>query len=131
MYILPFPTFAVHIKRKRIMEIIVMKSGTCRKLIERLAAIEEYIRAEKPQILPTPVNDELWFDNEAVCAYLKVSRRTLQRYRSDGTLAYSMVGHKAYYKASEIKRLLDKRSVKRGNESPEFPSEALEISSKE
>jgi hypothetical protein len=113
------------------MEIIVMKSGTCRKLMERLAAIEEYIRADKPQILPTPVKDELWFDNEAVCAYLKVSLRTLQRYRSDGTLAYSMVGHKSYYKASEIKRLLEKRSVKRDNESPELSSEASKISSKE
>jgi hypothetical protein len=114
------------------MEIIVMKSGTYRKLMDRLVAIEEYIRTQRPQIVPVSVTEELWFDNAAVCAYLKISRRTLQRYRSDGTLAYSMIGHKAYYKASEIKRLLEKRHVKRGEvSSEELPAEKSETPSEE
>jgi len=91
-----------------------MKSGTYRELMGRLAAIEEYIRTPKPQQFPT--TDDLWLDNAAVCAYLKVSRRTLQRYRSNGTIAYSMIGHKAYYRGSEVKRMLEKCHTKRGPE---------------
>jgi hypothetical protein len=96
------------------MEIIIMKSGTCRELMGRLAAIEEYVSAQRPQAPRMPTTEELWLDNATVCAYLKISRRTLQRYRSNGTIVYSMIGHKAYYKISEVKRLLEMH-VKRGS----------------
>jgi hypothetical protein len=106
-----------------------MKSGTCRELIGRLAAIEEYIRTEKPR---KPVGDDIWLDNDAVCVWLKISRRTLQRYRSTGTLSYSLIGRKTYYRAAEIKRLLEKTRVKRGDGSPEEQSaHGSETSSKE
>ncbi len=88
-----------------------MKSGAYRELMDRLAAIEEYIRTERER---QSVAEELWLDNEAVCAFLKVSRRTLQRYRSSGTIAYSMIGRKTYYKISEVRRLLE-RYMKYGN----------------
>ena len=97
------------------MEIIVMKSGAYRELMDKIDSIEQYVRTERTQ---KSVADEIWLDNAAVCTYLKVSRRTLQRYRSTGTLAYSLVGRKTYYKASEIKRLLEGKRVRRGEELP-------------
>ena len=56
---------------------------------------------------------EIWLDNEAVCVYLKISKRTLQRYRSNGVIAYSLIGKKTYYTISEIKRLLEEKRIQR------------------
>ncbi len=93
-----------------IMDLIVMKSGAYRTLMEKIDAIEQYVRTERAR---KPAGDDIWLDNDAVCAWLKISRRTLQRYRSTGTLAYSLIGHKTYYKAVEINRLLEQKRVRR------------------
>lgn len=98
------------------MGIIIMRSGDFQALMARIEAIEKYIYQMKPQNLPL---QEIWLDNEAVCAYLKISRRTLQRYRSNGVIAYSLVGKKTYYTISEIKRLLEEKCIMRNSDSLE------------
>ena len=50
-------------------------------------------------------NDELLTDKE-VAHILKVSRRTLSEYRSNGTLPYYVLGGKVLYKRSEIEQAL-------------------------
>lgn len=35
-----------------------------------------------------------WMDNQDVCQQLRISPRTLQTLRDNGTLAYSQIGHK-------------------------------------
>ena len=47
-----------------------------------------------------------WLDNEDVCRLLGISKRTLQTYRDNGTLPYSQINHKMFYKASYIEALL-------------------------
>ena len=47
----------------------------------------------------------LWCDKE-VAYMLKVSRRTLSEYRSNGTLPYYVLGGKVLYKRSEIEQAL-------------------------
>ena len=51
-------------------------------------------------------------DSEVACM-LKVSRRTLGEYRSNGTLPYYVLGGKVLYKRSEIEQVLEReyRSV--------------------
>lgn len=92
------------------MEIIFMKSGSFRSLMDKIEAIEKHICQPEPE---KPPLQEIWLDNETVCAYLKISRRTLQRYRSNGVIAYSLVGRKTYYTISEIKRLLEEKRILR------------------
>ncbi|WP_347148203.1 MULTISPECIES: helix-turn-helix domain-containing protein, partial [Bacteroidales] len=48
-----------------------------------------------------------------VACMLKVSRRTLGEYRSNGTLPYYVLGGKVLYKRSEIEQVLEReyRSV--------------------
>lgn len=92
------------------MGIVVMKASAFQALMERIEAIEKYIYQTEPK---QPPLQEIWLDNEAVCAYLKISRRTLQRYRSNGVIAYSLIGRKTYYTISEIKRLLEDKRVQR------------------
>ena len=41
-------------------------------------------------------------DNQDVCMLLHVSKRTLQRYRSDGLLPYRMHRHKTYYRRADV-----------------------------
>lgn len=48
-----------------------------------------------------------WLDNTDVCLRLNISKRTLQYYRDSGTIPYSVIGKKCYYKAEDVKTLLD------------------------
>ena len=47
-----------------------------------------------------------WLDNQDVCQILNISPRTLQTLRDNGTLAYSQINHKVYYKPEDVERIL-------------------------
>ena len=47
-----------------------------------------------------------WLDNQDVCQMLNISPRTLQTLRDNGTLAYSQINHKVYYKPEDVERIL-------------------------
>lgn len=47
-----------------------------------------------------------WLDNQEVCQMLNISPRTLQTLRDNGTLAYSQINRKVYYKPEDVKRIL-------------------------
>ena len=48
-----------------------------------------------------------WLDNQDVCEILNISKRTLQTYRDNGTLGYTQIGHKIYYRPEDIMNLLN------------------------
>ena len=52
------------------------------------------------------LNGERLYDNQEVCLLLRISKRTLQRYRNNGVLKFYSIYHKTYYKfdENEIKR---------------------------
>lgn len=68
-----------------------------------LASLEKLLSKQQPSVF----NDELLTDKE-VAHLLKVSRRTLQDYRNNGILPYTLVGGKILYRASDIERTLMK-----------------------
>ena len=47
-----------------------------------------------------------WLDNQDVCQMLNISPRTLQTLRDNGTLAYSQINHKVYYKLEDVESIL-------------------------
>lgn len=47
-----------------------------------------------------------WMDNQDVCVILNISKRSLQTYRDNGTLPYTQIGHKMYYKPEDIKKIM-------------------------
>ena len=51
-------------------------------------------------------DNEKILDNQDLCFLLKVSNRTLQRYRDEGELPYFRVKAKIYYRASEIRTFI-------------------------
>ena len=52
----------------------------------------------------TPLED--WIDSQIVMQSLHISPRTLQTLRTNGTLPYSRIGRKLYYKRSDILKIL-------------------------
>ena len=50
--------------------------------------------------------NERFMTDKEVSAWLKVSRRTLQDYRSNGMIAYYQLGGKILYKESDIEKLV-------------------------
>lgn len=47
-----------------------------------------------------------WMDNQEACILLDVTPRTLQTLRDNGTLAYSRICHKIYYRPEDIQGIL-------------------------
>ena len=62
---------------------------------------------------------QIWLDNQDVSIALHLSKRTLQTLRDNGTLPYTRLHNKFYYKVSDIQALLESnyyRNLKsRGN----------------
>ena len=57
-----------------------------------------------------------WLDNQDVMFALHVSLRTLQTMRSNGTLPYSRIRNKIYYRRRDIERLLNENYTKKGGQ---------------
>lgn len=56
-----------------------------------------------------------WMDNQEVCRQLNMSPRTLQTLRDNGTLAYSQINHKVFYKPEDVMRIVKPAEHKRAN----------------
>ena len=54
-------------------------------------------------------NDRL-LDNQDLAFLLKVSFRTLQRYRASGKLPFFMISHKTYYRAADIRAFIQENA---------------------
>ena len=58
---------------------------------------------------PAPLSETIltdWLDNQDVMHYLHISPRTLQYLRTNGTLPYSKINSKLYYRRQDIEQLL-------------------------
>lgn len=96
------------------METITIESKAFQQLMAKIDRIDRFIiDSTKDNAEP----DNLWLDNDTVCAYLKVSKRTLQRYRSNGVIAYSIIGRKTYYSVASVKELLKDKNIRRNKDS--------------
>ena len=47
-----------------------------------------------------------WLDNADVCRMLNISKRTLQTYRDNGTIPYTQINHKMFYKPKDVDQVL-------------------------
>lgn len=79
-----------------------------RNLSERLDRQERMLSrlTDKEDTETFVLDGERLMDNQDVCQILHISKRTLQRYRSTKLLRYQMLGHKVYYKESDVKEFL-------------------------
>lgn len=91
------------------MDIIVIEGRTFEQIKQRF---EDFTKQTK-SLSGDSCNNEKWLDNKTVCELLHISSRTLQSYRDNGTLAYSQIGRKCYYKASDIETLIGQSQLKK------------------
>lgn len=66
------------------------------------------------------LDGERLLDNQDLCQLLQTSKRSLQRYRSSGSLTYHMLWHKVYYKESDVQLFLCKHAKEYKNGSREI-----------
>ena len=97
--------FAAEIRNNdTIMEIITMESEAYQTLARRIQRIEQFVvdaTAEKDKS-----DDEVWLGTKEACRIMGVSERTMQQYRTDGTVNYKHCGKFCRYRLSDIKTLI-------------------------
>ena len=89
------------------------------ELSKDFTLIKEYIMSVN-QSKSTMLN-ETWMDGQEVMLLLKISKRTLQSMRDNGTLPFSRINGKFYYKAEDIQIMLESnysssKKINYGNE---------------
>jgi excisionase family DNA binding protein len=67
-----------------------------------LDGIEHLVENSKPSL-----NGERYLTDKEVSERLKISRRTLQDYRTEGKITYYQLGGKILYKESDIEKMLN------------------------
>ncbi|OAV75857.1 hypothetical protein Barb7_00489 [Bacteroidales bacterium Barb7] len=96
------------------MEVITIDSKAFKELTAKINSIAKFIVEHQPQETTNP--DDEWVDSYDVCTFLNISERTLQRLRSNGLIAYSILSGKTYYKIGEIKRMLNEKRIRTNEE---------------
>lgn len=74
------------------------------KLMERFDIMKEQMAAHRSKFLE--VDGEQLLDNQDVLQILKISSRSLQRYRTDKKLPYYTISGKLYYKLSDVHQFI-------------------------
>jgi hypothetical protein len=86
------------------MEIVNIEAQTFEAMLSTVANVEK--RMEHLCQLHGDRDSIEWLDNQDVCLLLNISPRTLQTLRDNGTLAYTQISHKTYYKPDDVKKIL-------------------------
>ncbi len=75
-----------------------------KQMMQRLDDIEHILRTIAPKSMRTAVylDGERLYDNQDLCEMFSKSKRSLQRYRSEGSLPYVKIKHTAHYKESHV-----------------------------
>ena len=91
-------------KQEHDMEVIQMESSAYRELMEKIDGIAAYVR--KSENRKRESDTEILLDNEQVSALLQISKRTLQRLRSEKRISYFMIRGNCRYSFSEVERMV-------------------------
>ena len=86
------------------MEVISIERSTYEKLLTNFNIFVTQMKAMAERGTDKQLGE--WLDNQDVCQILNISPRTLQTLRQNGTLAYSQIEHKTYYKPEDVERII-------------------------
>ncbi|MGK6342547.1 helix-turn-helix domain-containing protein [Chryseobacterium sp. DT-3] len=74
------------------------------RIMDRFDLISESVREIKKN--RNAIDGEELLDNQDLLQMLKISNRSLQRYRSEGKLLYYTISGKLYYKLSDVHQFI-------------------------
>ena len=86
------------------MEVITIERSTYEELLMSINSFVTKMKAMASRGNDKGLGD--WLDNQDVCQILNISPRTLQTLRDNGTLAYSQINRKVYYKPEDVESIL-------------------------
>ena len=71
--------------------------------MKRILEQIELLHQKTDKLVPNQTDEELkLLDKQDLCQLFNVNKRTLQRYRSKGTLKYLRVGGKTFYTTEQV-----------------------------
>ena len=91
------------------MEVLIIQKDAFEEMAAKFSRFTERVDALLAKQDGKSLNG--WMDNQEVCRQLNISPRTLQTLRDNGTLDYSQINHKVFYKPEDVMRIV--RSVGR------------------
>ena len=86
------------------MEVISIERSTYEELLTSFNSFVSQMKAMAGRGTDKRLGE--WLDNQDVCQILNISPRALQTLRQNGTLAYSQIEHKTYYKPEDVERII-------------------------
>ena len=78
--------------------------GWMERIMDRFDILSQHINDVQHQ--RTNIDGEELLDNQDLLQMLKISNRSLQRYRSTGRLPYYTISGKLYYKLSDVHQFI-------------------------
>ena len=107
------------------MKVITLESEAYKRLVRKIEWLYSYAKKQaKENATPQPNPSNVWFSNMEAAAILRVSKRTLQRYRSAGELTYITIHHKIFYTEKNVEKFIRDHFVK-GDDNSEIKLEPL------
>lgn len=96
------------------MKVISIESEAYKKLLQKIDKIHSFVQRQEKEnaIIQQSDPSEVWLSDQDAATILRVSRRTMQRLRSNGEITYSIRGGRVWYMFAEVKRLLPGLVVK-------------------
>ena len=86
------------------MKVVSIERSTYEELLTSFNSFVAQMRAMADRSTDKKLGN--WLDNQDVCQMLNISPRTLQTLRDNGTLAYSQINRKVYYKPEDVECIL-------------------------
>jgi len=86
------------------MEVISIERSTYEELLTNFNSFVTMMKEMASRGKDKGLDD--WLDNQDVCQMLNITPRTLQTLRDNGTLAYSQINRKVYYKPEDVEQIL-------------------------
>ena len=90
------------------MEVVVIDKATFERMLSGFEIFAE--KVERLCREQEDLGEKEWLD---VCRLLCISPRTLQTMRENGTLAYTKISHKVYYRPEDVKAVFPVAEMKR------------------
>ena len=88
------------------MEIVIIEKKTFEALLSGVETLTGKVDALCRRCSDKRVSK--WLDGEQACRLLRISPRTLQTLRDNGTLAYTKIGNRTYYLPEDVERIVTK-----------------------
>ena len=90
------------------MDVIVIESKAFQQIINQIAEIKDILTFGYSSALIS----QNYFSTEDLCRMLKISSRTMQRYRDKGLISFTQIGGKIFIKASDLDTFMEKYKIK-------------------